>query len=118
MFQGFIEWTIASRTTGALNSLPGVNNILVVFATGLLFGVLHAIKKSSENFDSFYKDSASTLQGISAIMFTNSVVFWVIQTLAPSSQSNGNIGLVAVALAVGIILAKTITTLMLLKNVH
>lgn len=109
LFQAFIEWTIASRTLGALNSLPGLSNLLVVISTGLLFVMLTSLKTTSQNLHIFYQDSAATLQAISAIMFTNSVVFSVMQTLAPSSS---DVGVVAVALATGIVLAKTITSIM------
>lgn len=110
MFQSFIEWSIASRTAAALQSVPEVTNSQVVISTALLFCILHWLRRSSEHFHSFYQDSAATLEGIAAIMFTNSMISTTLMLLAPS---NRNAGIVAVALVAGMVLSKAIIQIML-----
>ena len=113
IFQGFVEWIIASRNLAALGSVLGTESLLCVVCTALVFSTLHTIMQSSFNLKSFYKDSVTTLQAIAAIMFTHSVVVYVMQILAPTSR---NFGIVAVALAAGIVVSKTITSVMVLQG--
>ena len=108
IFEGFIQWTIASRILSALNLLSGISSIDVVVSTGILFCILHyALERAVVP---FYRDAASSLQAISAIMFTNSVVNAAMKLLTSNSSSPG---VVAVALAAGIVLARTLTQIMI-----
>lgn len=115
--QGYIEWTIATGSTAALTYATGVSKLQLVIATGSLFGIFDALLEAAHVQKAFYKLSATTLQGIAAIMFTNSVVAWVVDSVSSASMASSsptvvNIGMGAVSLTCGIVVSRLIVSLL------
>ena len=111
MLQSYIEWTIATASTAVLVSSTRINKFQLVISTGTIFGIFDALKEAAqreEEEDCFYLLSATTMQGISLIMFTNSFVSWVVDSISSSSS----IGLAIVSIFSGIVASKVIVSLL------
>lgn len=121
MFQGYIEWTIATGSTSALVAATGVSKLQLVIATGSLFWIFDTVKDASHAQNSFMKLSSTTLQGISAVMFTNSVIALVVDTISSASVSSSSptpssIGFAVVSIAAGVVASKIVVSLLTLKE--
>lgn len=118
--QGYIEWTIATGSTAALIYATSMSKFQVVIATGTLFGIFDVLLESARDQRAFYQLSATTLQGIAAVMFTNSVVAWVVDSIssaaAMSSPSLSNVGTGAVSLTCGIVASRLIVLLLAYRS--
>jgi hypothetical protein len=139
MLQGYIEWTIATASTAALASATGMTKVQLVISTGTLYCIFEAINESSasssssssssasscSNSDSnddesgdsaFYQESASTLMGISVLMFTNTFISWVVDSIASSavmsSSSAFNAGLATVSMCAGVVASKVVVSIL------
>jgi hypothetical protein len=95
----------------------------VVVATGTIFGVMDAIKEQAtiaNGQESFYLLSASTLQGISAVMFTNSAMSFIVDSISYATLSStatlSSIGLACVSVAAGIVSSRLIVLLLGFKE--
>lgn len=129
---GYIEWTIATAGTAVLMSTTSLTKLQLVISTGTIYGIFSALhdaataSKGSDNEEmdndsaAFYELSASTLMGISVIMFTNSFVSWVVDSIASpavmSSSSAFNAGLAAVSMCAGVVASKVVVSLLLLPQ--
>ena len=115
--QGYIEWTIATGSTAALTYATRLSKLQLIVATGTLFGIFDTILEAAHAQKAFYKLSATTLQGITAVMFTNSVVAWVVDSVASSSVSSSqpsvsNIGMGTISLTCGIVASRLIVSIL------
>lgn len=115
--QGYIEWTIATGSTSALAYAMRPTKLQLVVATGAIFGIFDTLLQAAREQEAFYKLSAQTLQGIAAVMFTNSVIAWVVDSVSSASSSSSSpsasdIGMGAVSLTCGIVVARLIVSLL------
>ena len=139
MLQGYIEWTIATASTAALASSTGMTKVQLVIATGTLYCIFEAINESSssssadvsgtiDNKDddnngddsTFYQQSAATLVGISVLMFTNTFISWVVDSIASSavmsSSSAFNAGLATVSMCAGVVSSKVVVSILQMQQ--
>jgi hypothetical protein len=135
LLQGYIEWTIATASTAALASTTEMSKLQLVIATGAIYGLFSALYDAAvvsstanknkedgeeEEEEAFYALSASTLMSISVIMFTNSFVSWVVDSIASpsvmSSTSAFNAGIAAVSMCAGVVASKVVVSLLLLQK--
>lgn len=116
-WQGYIEWNIATGFSAALAYAANLSSVQVIIATGTLVGVFGTLLDSSRMQMTFYKLSSMTFQSISTIMFTNSIISWVLSAFstkssAPTVYSTGS----AVASLTGGIVAARIMVLILSRR--
>jgi hypothetical protein len=123
MFQGYMEWTIATGSTAALVAATSFSKFQLIVATGSIFWIFDTIKDAAYAQDSFMKLSSTTLQGISAIMFTNSVISWVVDAVGSSSSSSSsslavstNIGFAAVSISIGLVSSRIMISILRMKE--
>ena len=102
----------------------GVAKLQLVIATGTIFTIFDSIKEAASEQESFFQLSATTLQGISAVMFTNSVIGWVVDSISTaggalspsSSMSASNIGFAVVSIVAGVVASKVVVSILQAKE--
>jgi hypothetical protein len=112
MFQSYIEWNIARSALSLLQTSSGnqMTALYAVFFSGLAFYALDALYRDivrQERQQDAKKARLSavlqTLQSVSIIMFTNSLVSWAMQVI-----SGGGLGNAFATVTAGIVVARTI----------
>jgi hypothetical protein len=134
MFQSYIEWSIATSilATMRVSSRNQMTSLSTVFFTGLCFYAVDAFYRdvsSSERIWDMKKNRLKnkgmelapsdsrrgasfasplqTLQSVSIIMFTNSLVSWTMETMSAGHAAQG-LGQAFATIAGGIVVARTV----------
>ena len=118
-WQGYIEWNIATGFSAALVYAANLSSVQLIIATGTLVGIFGTLLDSSRTQMTFYKLSSMTFQSISTVMFTNSIISWVVSAF--SSQSSVatvlSIGSAVVSLTSGIVAARILVLILSRRDV-
>jgi hypothetical protein len=130
MFQAYIEWSIATSTLSSvrLSSRNQMTTLSTVFCTGLAFYIVDAIyrdtvrteeadacKRRAHADDSQpdiarFSTTLQTLQSVTIIMFTNSLVSWAMELISTSSSGGGGsgVGQAFATVVAGIVVSRVI----------
>lgn len=127
---------LSSAVSSSSSSSSSGNNFFTVAASGLLFYGIDALMRDMQRREMFkrarmeearqkkeprakdvgpgpeFSGTLQTLQSISVIMFTNSLVTYSMDAITPSSASATGTGSTIATLVVGLVVAKTIVQLM------
>lgn len=131
VFQGYIEWSVASSTLGYFTSSPNFSRRLgaqqVLVCAGLTFYCIDALQRDIQRAENSSSSSMRgtprlsytlhTLQSVTVIILTNSLVAYAMELVSPSALAGKGKTTAAVAsslgtVVVGLVVAKTVMQVM------
>lgn len=125
VFQGYIEWSIASNALGYFTNGPRASRRLgsqqVLVCAGLGFYCIDALQRDVQRTENSRSSSTAprlsytlhTLQSVTVIIFTNSLVAYAMELVSPAALAGKGKTAAAVGsslgtVVVGLVVAKTV----------